>query len=203
MPKKRWHVYITRGPRGTLMAGATNDPHPLDALYLEPCGNRTEALSRAAAITKLTRAEKLAHIKASARRPTVETLPGKLYQVRNEGFVCSQCGKKALPTQHDMPRNHCPFCLFSQHVDIHPGDRMNPCRGLLEPIALETSGKKGYVIVYRCAACGELTRAKAALKSTIQPDDFDKLIELSRRALKKRKPFFMLHKRPCKHQRTD
>lgn len=172
------------------MAGATNEPHSLDVLYLEPCRNRTEALRCAAAITKLTHAEKLAHIKASAQRPAVEVLPGKLYQVRNEGFVCSQCGKKVLPTQHDMPRNHCPFCLFSQHVDIHPGDRMNPCQGLLKPIALETSGRKGYVIVYRCTTCGELTRSKATLKSTIQPDDFDKLIELGRHALKKSKLLF-------------
>ena len=32
---------------------------------------------------------------------------------------------------------------------------------------------------------GERTRAKAAFKSTVQPDDFDMLVELSRHALKK------------------
>ncbi len=66
-----------------------------------------------------------------------------------------------------------------------PGDRKNRCRGLLVPIEVETSGRKGYVITYECAKCGERTRAKAALKSTVQPDDFDMLVELSRSALKK------------------
>ncbi len=185
MPKKPWHLYIMRGARGRFLTGVTNEPESLDALYLEPCRDRTEALRREAAIKKLTRAQKLAIIEAVGRGPAGRELPGKLYQVRNEGFVCTHCGKEVLPTQHDAPRNHCPFCLFSQHVDIHPGDRRNPCRGLLEPTGVETSGRKGYVIVYRCTRCGDRIRAKAALKSAVQPDDFNKIIELSRKALKK------------------
>ena len=47
-------------------------------------------------------------------------------------------------------------------------------------MGVETSGAKGYVIVYRCERCRETTRAKAALKTPVQPDDFDKIIELSK-----------------------
>jgi hypothetical protein len=60
--------------------------------------------------------------------------------------------------------NHCPRCLWSQHVDINPGDRANLCGGMMEPIAGEKDGKID-MIVYKCLSCGFVGRA------TLRPED--------------------------------
>lgn len=90
------------------------------------------------------------------------------------GFVCVNCGKQ-VEKLNVTSRNHCPYCLHSLHVDIVPGDRANPCKGILKPIAIETSAKKGYVIVFKCDKCGEITRNKSA-----DDDDFEKLLEVAK-----------------------
>lgn len=100
-------------------------------------------------------------------------------QGTNIGFVCQHCGREVPPLQNGSYRNHCPFCLCSLHVDVFPGDRANNCHGLLEPIGAEHSGKKGWMIVYRCARCGGLGRNKAALDDAV-PDDFEQLIALTK-----------------------
>ena len=46
----------------------------------------------------------------------------KRFVKNDSGFVCSHCGKKVEPLGYTS-RNHCPFCLWSRHVDIFPGDR--------------------------------------------------------------------------------
>jgi hypothetical protein len=46
----------------------------------------------------------------------------------NESFACAACGRQVSPRTSGC-RNHCPFCLVSRHVDIHPGDRANQCQG--------------------------------------------------------------------------
>lgn len=56
----------------------------------------------------------------------------------NEGFNCFKCKqfvKKTAPgTAH---RNHCPFCLWSKHLDLDtPGDRRAGCGAAMEPIGL-------------------------------------------------------------------
>ena len=95
--------------------------------------------------------------------------------IKNDnGFICVNCGKDVSPLGYTS-RNHCPHCLHSLHVDIIPGDRENTCRGVLEPIAVESSAKKGYVIVFKCKSCGNISRNKSA-----SDDDFNKLLEISR-----------------------
>ena len=91
----------------------------------------------------------------------------------DQGFVCAHCGQTVEPLGYTS-RNHCPHCLYSLHVDIHPGDRQNPCRGLMEPVGLDISAKKGYVIRFRCTKCGGEGRKKAA-----RDDDFGLLLRLS------------------------
>ena len=49
---------------------------------------------------------------------------------------------------------------------------------MMEPIGLEYSGKKGYIIVHRCRSCGEVRRNRAALEDPV-PDTWDLLITLS------------------------
>lgn len=100
---------------------------------------------------------------------------GKRFTKIDEEFVCEHCGKKVSPLGYTC-RNHCNSCLYSKHVDINPGDRAESCHGLLEPIKVELSSKKGYVIVYRCQKCGMIRKNKAA-----EDDNKSLLIQLTAR----------------------
>lgn len=110
-------------------------------------------------------------------------LQTKRFQVINEGFLCASCGRDVLPTSGGTPRNHCPFCLCSKHVDVNPGDRANSCHGLMTPISVTTDGKKTYVIHHRCARCGQRTQTKAIVKDDRQRDDVACIVALSREPL--------------------
>lgn len=79
----------------------------------------------------------------------------------DEEFICENCGKE-VPKLHYTSRDHCPYCLYAKHVDINPGDRAEECHGMLEPIGIENSPKKGYVIVYKCKKCGAIRKNIAA-----------------------------------------
>lgn len=97
----------------------------------------------------------------------------------NEGFTCVVCGAHVPPLANGSYRNHCPVCLHSVHVDRNPGDRASECEGVLEPVAAEHDGKKGWVIVHRCRTCGAIRRNRAALDDPLWPDDYDRLISLT------------------------
>ena len=90
----------------------------------------------------------------------------------DEGFTCENCGKEVMPLNYSC-RNHCPQCLYSKHVDILPGDRLNTCKGLLEPINIEKF-KNTYKIIYKCTKCGKFHKNIIATD-----DDFNKIITLS------------------------
>ncbi len=101
--------------------------------------------------------------------------------IKNDsGFVCANCGKIVEPLGSSS-RDHCPFCLYSLHVDIVPGDRAADCGGMLVPVAAEVDARRGYVIIYRCKKCGAIKRNKAACDVKSQPDNVDLLIELTTR----------------------
>jgi len=73
----------------------------------------------------------------------------------NEPFICNNCGNPVVPADSGTHfRNHCPFCLFSSHVDICIGDRRSRCRGLMEPIGIWAGKKKEWSIIHRCVKCG-------------------------------------------------
>lgn len=101
-------------------------------------------------------------------------------QSRNVGFCCLNCGAEVPPLTSGSCRNHCPHCLYSLHLDVNPGDRASDCRGLLEPVAVSYSGKKGWIIHHRCRRCGALRRNKAALEDAV-PDNYQLIIALARR----------------------
>ena len=85
------------------------------------------------------------------------------FTVIDEEFICENCGAKVKKLGYSC-RNHCPICLYSKHVDINPGDREEKCHGMLEPIGLEISNKKG----------GAIRKNKAA-----EDDNMDLIIKLS------------------------
>jgi len=83
---------------------------------------------------------------------------------RDEPFVCVHCGAD-VPRGGARVRDHCPACLHGLHVDEVPGDRANPCGGVLKPVDLVLEGRSGVVISYRCERCGAVVRNRA------HPDD--------------------------------
>ena len=92
----------------------------------------------------------------------------------NTGFTCRQCGRAVLPLNNGSYRNHCPYCLYSLHVDNKPGDRRVSCGGLMQPVGIKYKPGKGYQIIHRCLKCGEERVNKAAV-DTVQPDDIEAL----------------------------
>ena len=102
----------------------------------------------------------------------------KLFKKNDNSFVCEHCGAEVEPLGYSS-RNHCPFCLWSKHLDVNPGDRANECKGLMEPIRVELDPKKGYVIIHKCQKCGEIHRNRAANEASVQPDDIKLLIKLT------------------------
>ena len=96
----------------------------------------------------------------------------KRFNMIDESFTCENCGREVSKLEYSA-RDHCPFCLYSKHVDINPGDRANQCKGLLVPIEIEKF-KTSYKIIYKCERCGSIHKNIAAID-----DDINKLIELS------------------------
>jgi predicted RNA-binding Zn-ribbon protein involved in translation (DUF1610 family) len=80
-----------------------------------------------------------------------------------QGFSCTHCGTMVAPAPSGTRnRNHCPHCLHSLHLDIRPGDRANPCRGVMEPVALWRKANGELAIIHRCSRCGELVAYRIA-----------------------------------------
>lgn len=96
----------------------------------------------------------------------------------NDAFTCEQCGAKVEPLKNGSYRNHCPFCLWSKHTDIIPGDRLSECRDLMEPIRIEYSSKKKWMIVHRCVKCGFIRRNKVTLDDE-QSDNLQLLCQIA------------------------
>ena len=88
---------------------------------------------------------------------------------RVEDFVCGHCG---VSVKGNGFTNHCPKCLYSQHVDVMPGDRLATCRGLMAPVRIEP-GTDGYKILHRCTVCGFEKR-----NQTAPEDDFETLLKV-------------------------
>lgn len=96
----------------------------------------------------------------------------------NIGFLCINCGKEVLPIPKGSFRNHCPFCLYSLHLDRKiPGDRSSSCKGLMEPVRIIYNTKKGLQILHRCTQCGE-EHSNIVCESMCQPDNKELVFHL-------------------------
>lgn len=94
---------------------------------------------------------------------------------RNDPFTCENCHKKVAPIKYGGSyRNHCPYCLWSKHVDTNePGDRKSICKGMMEPISVFSRRTGEYVLVQKCVKCGFERYNRIA-----GDDDFDKITDL-------------------------
>lgn len=73
-------------------------------------------------------------------------------------------------------RNHCPYCLYSRHVDATtPGDRASTCGALMAPRGVFTRLDGEYMVVHRCLGCSFERHNRIAAD-----DDFDLVLQLPR-----------------------
>lgn len=93
----------------------------------------------------------------------------KIVKKRRE-FRCFHCGN-LIPTSQNIGtkhRNHCPFCLWSKHLDFKkPGDRKAQCKAGMKPLGL-TFKKEGLdkynqprqgelMLIHECIGCGKIS----------------------------------------------
>ncbi len=105
----------------------------------------------------------------------------KTFTKNDNSFICLHCGKQ-VPALGYTSRDHCPFCLTSLHVDINPGDRANPCQGLMFPIDIKIDNKKGYKIKYLCSKCNQTHNNKSA-----EDDSFKTILSVMNHTYSKQK----------------
>ena len=93
----------------------------------------------------------------------------KKFIKNKEDFICEQCETVVKGTGFT---NHCPKCLWSKHVDIHPGDRTSKCLGLMKPASVEIKGQE-YILINKCIKCGYEKR-----NTTSVDDNFELVLDL-------------------------
>ena len=98
------------------------------------------------------------------------------FKRQREDFICEKCGAEVVGNGYT---NHCPECLWSKHVDIHPGDRASVCGGMMEPVSVEVKGGE-YTIIHKCVKCGY-----EKLNKAVKEDNFDLLVQISAENSKK------------------
>src|SRR5262245_20120743 len=94
----------------------------------------------------------------------------KKFQRKIENFKCGHCGFEVTGNGYT---NHCPKCLWSKHVDVNPGDRMELCQGLMKPIGIAQDHGE-YVIIHKCEKCKAIRRVK-----TDPTDDYQEILKLA------------------------
>jgi hypothetical protein len=87
----------------------------------------------------------------------------------NDDFRCHHCGAYILAA-HAVSgvnnRNHCPYCLWSCHLDLFTaGDRLSACKAPMRPLGLTVKpGRNKYaadsgelMLVHMCEECGRVS----------------------------------------------
>jgi hypothetical protein len=118
-------------------------------------------------------------------RATANARAGRLRRDRQHArhfgdFACRHCHAEVSADAARSGvnhRNHCPYCLWSRHVDLHEsGDRLNACKGLMQPVGLTfkqvrkkyASGQPGeLMLVHQCTACGALSINRVAADDAV------------------------------------
>jgi DNA-directed RNA polymerase subunit RPC12/RpoP len=112
----------------------------------------------------------LPYISSGQRRPALRRYGRGLTDHSVEGFRCKTCHAHV----HELAalsgvqnRNHCPYCLWSRHVDLYDaGDRLSACKAPMEPIGLtikESRNKYGSIfhgelmLIHHCSECGAVS----------------------------------------------
>jgi hypothetical protein len=107
----------------------------------------------------------------------------KRFYPNQQDFTCRHCGNwvSVNPILSGVSnRNHCPYCLWSRHVDLFSaGDRLSACKGAMKPIGLTIKRqRKKYgnflqgelMLIHSCTECGAVSINRLAAD-----DDADRL----------------------------
>ena len=70
-------------------------------------------------------------------------------------FRCRRCRLMVFPPPSGgRHRNHCPYCLWSRHVDGRvPGDRASDCGSGMEPVGTFHRPNGEQVVLHSCLGC--------------------------------------------------
>lgn len=75
-------------------------------------------------------------------------------RTRRAYLQCRHCRTEfSLDAPGTRHRNHCPWCLWSVHLDNTPGDRAAACGGGMEPIAVSACDDGEWLLVHQCKSC--------------------------------------------------
>ena len=110
---------------------------------------------------------------------------------RTADFTCLHCHffvSSAEILSHVHNRNHCPYCLWSRHLDLYqPGDRLSACKSGMQPVGLAikrtvnkyASRQSGeLMVVHSCSECGSLSANRIAAD-----DDHHRILQVYRSSL--------------------
>jgi hypothetical protein len=87
----------------------------------------------------------------------------------NQDFRCENCQSPVSANAYlagVQNRNHCPYCLWSKHVDSkEAGDRLAACKGQMRPVGLtlkKTRKKYGpetgeLMLIHQCKECAKFS----------------------------------------------
>ena len=107
------------------------------------------------------------------------------------GVECAHCNtfvSSDLALSGVNNRNHCPYCLWSKHVDLcQSGDRLAACKAPMRPVGLtfKTSRNKygsslgELMIIHICTDCG-----RPSINRIAADDDSERLDHLFEQSLK-------------------
>ena len=97
------------------------------------------------------------------------------------GFKCGHCHVyiSAEPLLSGVNnRNHCPYCLWSKHLDLYQaGDRLAACKSLMKPVGLalkHTRKKYGLqaagelMLAHLCVECGKVSLNRIAADDLVE-----------------------------------
>lgn len=106
-------------------------------------------------------------------------------------FRCAHC-HNLVSAAHIVSgvnnRNHCPYCLWSFHLDLFiAGDRLSACKGQMKPLGLTMKkGRNKYrlhaggelMLIHQCIECGTLSINRLAADD--HPDSLMEVFHRSR-----------------------
>lgn len=100
-------------------------------------------------------------------------------EAQEASFRCAHCHYQ-VSASHLLAgvqnRNHCPYCLWSRHVDsLKAGDRLASCKAEMKPIGLTLKAtRKKYgpakagelMLIHQCQGCGKISINRIAADDT-------------------------------------
>ncbi len=104
------------------------------------------------------------------------------------GYVCAAAGLSGV--RH---RNHCPYCLWSRHLDLSvAGDRLSACKAPMQPVGLTFKrcrkryggGRGELMLIHACVECGRVSINRLAAD-----DDASRIMEVFTTSLDLAGPF--------------